>query len=86
MWVDRNGREEPLDAPTNRYHFAQVSPDGTKVALAIFGDNVDIWIWDLVYKNLTRLTFDDGNDLCPLWTHDGKRIVFRSARDEGGTL
>ena len=27
---------------------------------------------------MTRLTFDEGTDICPLWTPDGKRIVFAS--------
>ena len=43
--------------------------------------NVDIWIWDLIRENLSRLTFDEANDITPIWTPDGKRIVFSSNRD-----
>ena len=31
---------------------------------------------------MTRLTFDEGTDNCdPLWTLDGKRIVYASSRE-----
>jgi Tol biopolymer transport system component len=50
------------------------------VALSIVtAGNRDIWIWDLVHKTLTRLTFE-GSNQNPLWTPDGKRIAFYSHR------
>lgn len=33
---------------------------------------------------LMRFTFDAAADGAPLWTPDGKRIIFRSDRDGGG--
>ena len=81
IWVDRNGREERLDAPPNMYHHPDLSPDGTKVAVNI-GFN-SIWIWDLMQKTLVRLTFE-GVSLTPVWTPDGKRIVFYSSGRGGG--
>jgi len=85
VWVDRQGKEEPLAAEPNAYIFPKISPDGTKVALrAPTGSNQDIWIWDVVRKTMTRLTFDEANESFPLWAPDGKRIAFFSAR--GGKL
>jgi serine/threonine-protein kinase len=41
-----------------------------------------IWIWDVVRQAMTPLTFDEGtNDSFPLWTPDGKRIVYCSTRE-----
>jgi hypothetical protein len=81
-WVDREGKEDPLAAEPKDYASPRISPDGTKVALTInTSGNPDIWIWDIVRENMTRLTFDEAADLMPLWTRDGKRIVFYSNRE-----
>jgi serine/threonine-protein kinase len=40
----------------------------------------NIWIWDLVRKTMTRLTFEKYNHYS-LWTPDGKRIVYESVRE-----
>jgi Tol biopolymer transport system component len=82
VWVDREGNETPINAPPNLYRQPDISPDGTKVALAAtIDENEDIWIWDLVRENLMRLTFDKASDAQPMWSLDGKRIVFLSQRD-----
>ena len=77
VWVDRNGKEEPLAAQPDNYHNPRISPDGTRVALSVAGD---IRIWDLIHKILTPLTFEGANGF-PLWTPDGKRIAFWSSRE-----
>jgi len=78
VWVDRNGNEEPLGAEPHVYRVPRISPDGMKVALTIEnGSKNDIWIWDIVNKNMPRLTFNE-NSSFPLWTRDGKRIAFSS--------
>jgi len=51
------------------------------VALTIFtGEKSDIWIWELGRETISRLTFNEGSGI-PLWTPDGKQIVFVSAVD-----
>jgi serine/threonine-protein kinase len=84
VWVDMQGKEEPLGAAPDAYQQLKISPDGTRVALAIIaGANTDIWIWDIPHKTPTKLTFDKAADLYPVWTPDGKRVVFYSARGGG---
>jgi serine/threonine protein kinase len=80
VWVDRQGKEESLGAAPDNYEYLKISPDGTKVALTIYAGNEDIWIWDIPHKTSTKLTFDKADDANPIWTPDGTRIVFRSAR------
>jgi serine/threonine-protein kinase len=80
VWVTRQGREEPITAPERAYLYPRLSPDGTQIALDVRDQEEDIWVWDLRRKMLTRLTFDRASDQYPLWTPDGKRIVFGSAR------
>ena len=84
VWVDRQGKEKPLGAAPEVYSDFKISPDGTRVALTIGNrGNKDIWIWDIPHKTRTKLTFDKAADSFPLWTPDGKRIVFRSDRGGG---
>jgi serine/threonine protein kinase len=82
VWVDRKGNEVPLPASSNDYQSLKISPDGTKVAVSmITSGNQDIWIWNLSRETMTRLTFDEADDLIPIWTPDGQRIVFVSTRE-----
>jgi serine/threonine-protein kinase len=84
VWVDRQGREEAIKAPPRAYLYPRMSPDGTRIAIDIRDQENDIWIWDIAHENLRRLTLNPAADLLPLWTPDGKRIVFGSPR-AGGT-
>ena len=80
VWVDREGREDPIAAPLRDYVYARISPDGSQVALELQDDDDDIWILDVNRENLRRLTLDGSSDNQPLWTPDGGRIVFQSGR------
>ena len=80
VWVDRMQREEPLPAPARAYQYPRISPDGTRVALDIRDQDNDIWIWELARQTLTRFTFDPAADNYPVWSPDGRRLVFSSAR------
>jgi eukaryotic-like serine/threonine-protein kinase len=81
VWVDRNGKEEAIDAPPRAYTYAHLSPDGTRVALDIRDQQNDIWIWDLARRTLTRLTFDPGMNRGGIWTPDGKSVAFSAERN-----
>jgi serine/threonine-protein kinase len=82
VWVDREGKEEPLEAGPNAYTYPSISPDGTQIALSVTVDgNRDIYIYDLDRGTMPRLTLDEAEDLLPIWTPDGQRIVFCSERE-----
>ncbi|NOT28670.1 MAG: serine/threonine-protein kinase [Acidobacteria bacterium] len=81
VWVDREGSEAPVaGAPARNYTYPRVSPDGTQVALDVRDQEQDIWIWHLVRQTLTRFTFGAALDTTPVWTPDGKRLVWASRR------
>jgi serine/threonine-protein kinase len=62
-----------------------LSPDGRRLAVSIAqNSDFDIWISDLARGTLTRLTFG-GINYAPLWTADGKRVVFRNSSATGKT-
>ena len=84
VWVDRAGAEAPIPALARAYQFPRLSPDGTR--LAVFnneeGENA-LWTWDMRRPNFTRLTLDPSVNSTPVWTPDGRRLVFASNRDGG---
>ena len=86
VWVDRKGREEPLDVPQRRYGLPRISPDGTRVAIAIAEKgSADVWTFALPGGPLKRLTFLPRTNGPVAWTPDGRQIVF-SMPDEHGVL
>ena len=82
VWVDRNGREEPVKgAPTRGYGPPRVSPDGKRMATAILDQGrTNIWIWDFALETLRPLTSASGMNGLPVWTLDSQRIIFMSDR------
>ena len=83
MWVDRMGTEEAFAAPPRGYLHPRLSPDGTRVAVGADDQEQDLWVWDLRRATLTRLTFEPGQDAAPVWTPDGRRVIFASDRMGG---
>jgi eukaryotic-like serine/threonine-protein kinase len=82
-WVDRQGRETPLPAPPGSYRHPRLSPDGKRLALnAPGGAQGDIFIWDLArpWSSARQMTDAPGNDWFPVWTPNGRQIVFGSWR------
>jgi serine/threonine-protein kinase len=61
----------------------RLSPDGSRVAVYMTDVGLDLWIWDLARKTLTRLTSEPGLDSFPVWTRDGRRIIYSSSRGDG---
>ena len=74
VWVDRSGREvAPLvQTSLNRPQNPRLSPDGRRLALIVAGD---LWVYDLAGKPPIRLTSDGGHEF-PMWTPDGRRLVY----------
>jgi serine/threonine-protein kinase len=87
VWVTRLGAEEPIAAAPRRYGSARLSPDGTRAALAINDQHLDVWTWDFARQTLTRLTLtSSGNTSSPLWTPNGRQIIVSSNRENGWGL
>jgi Tol biopolymer transport system component len=58
-----------------------LSPDGRRVALFRLVDgNVDVWLLELGRSVVSRFTSDAAEDIAPIWSPDGTRIVFSSNR------
>jgi serine/threonine-protein kinase len=79
VWVDRQGRETPIPAEPRPYSNPRLSPDGTRVAVAASDRDFDLWVLVLGQSGLTRVTSDVARDDSPIWTADGRRLIYFSA-------
>ena len=79
VWVDRQGKADPLNAPGRPYETPRVSPDGEHVAFMTAGATYDVWVYNLARGNATRLV-SEGSNQFPIWTPDGKRVTYRGTR------
>ena len=84
VWVDRRGVETPLPVPDRAYFALRLSPDGTRAAIDIRDQERDIWVLDIGRETLSRLSFGRGLDTFPVWTPDGRSVVY--SRAGGGAL
>ena len=76
-WVSRDGARQPLLTKTQTYSRPRLSPDGQRLAVTIQGSSgSDIWTYEIARGVMSRLTFDKGDEMSPVWLPDGRRIVF----------
>jgi serine/threonine-protein kinase len=80
VWVNRQGQETPISAPPRTYVYPHLAPDNSGVMLYVQDQEADIWLWSLARTTLTRVTFDPNVDAYPVWTPDGRRLIFSSER------
>ena len=67
--------------PPGGYEYPRVSPDGTRVAFATAGADQNVSIYDLGTKAAPRRLTFSGRNRFPVWSSDGRRIVFQSDRE-----
>ncbi len=81
VFVDRTGREERIDTPAASFAVPRMSPDGGRVTVHLDADTPDVIVIDLRRHNQVRLTFGKSPSIRPMWSGDGKWVLFRSDVD-----
>jgi serine/threonine-protein kinase len=81
VWVTRAEQQEILRAPPRNYIGLRLSPDAARAAVQVVGnEGADLWVTELALGTLTRIS-DTGRAEHPLWSTDGRRLVFSSHVD-----
>lgn len=84
FWLDRAGKFSALQTKSGFYASPRFSPDGTRLAFSMSGRSPqgifvqDIWVQNLQLGTASRLTSLKGVNDSPVWTPDGRNVIFRS--------
>lgn len=82
-WFDRSGKPAGTVGKPGSYFNVRISPDGRRIAADQTDPSLrggDIWIHEPGRGGSTRLTFDPSSHVSPIWSPDGRQILFGSDR------
>jgi Tol biopolymer transport system component len=73
---DRSGKELGKIGEPDAFGGLSISPDGKKVATDISGATTDVWVYDVARGVRSRLTFEEGAHVSPVWSPDGQYLAY----------
>ena len=80
-WVDREGVTKRLPMPPQTYGEFDLSPDGGRLTITVAGSPDTLWIYDVETGKGAALIGTGHSPRWPMWTPDGKRVVFTATRE-----
>jgi len=83
VWMDRSGKEIGEVPDSSDMSEPSLAPDEKRIVWHRpdpQSGNEDLWIHDQTRNTSSRFTFDPGDEISPVWSPDGSRIVFSSSR------
>jgi len=87
LWMDRGSKQISTVADKlSNLQQARIAPQGDRIALQIDTGVNDIWVLDVARGIRTRLTFGPVSNAYPVWSPDGKWIVYTADRNGRSNL
>jgi Tol biopolymer transport system component len=85
LWFDRGGKRVAVASPPDGYRDPALAPDGTRIAANRRDPATGLWaLWLVDAKGSpTRLSFDRASSYLPVFSPDGRQVVFASDRGTG---
>jgi eukaryotic-like serine/threonine-protein kinase len=84
IWVDRAGKIlGKVGSTQNSIFHPEISPDGKSIVVSARDGELndrDIWIHNVETGKKRVIASAKGNDNFPIWSPDGKQIIFNSSR------
>jgi Tol biopolymer transport system component len=78
-WLDRKGKPLGVVGESGEYNTFRLSPDGHSIIAArTLSGAIDLWRLDVDRGVAGRLTSNSSVNSYPVWSPDGRKIVFRS--------
>jgi Tol biopolymer transport system component len=77
-WFDRSGKPVGTLGEPGEIWSVDFSPDRKRVAITVRGPNDDIWIYDVARGFAWRLTTSPAAERDPVWSPDGRSIIYFS--------
>src|SRR5262249_54469895 len=83
-WLDALGEMQPLLMTPGKYSRPRLSPDGRRLTVRATGaSGMDIWVYDSERGTMMRLTHGGASPDSPVWSPDGRFIVFEDVQSGG---
>jgi Tol biopolymer transport system component len=82
-WFGRDGKEAGQVGEPSVVRGLRISPDGGRAAVDIENPTTgtsDIWVFEFAREVSTRLHSDPVDEVMPVWSADGSRVLYRSDR------
>ena len=87
VWLDAFGKTRPLISTPGAYYTPRLSPDGQRLAVALATSRgAEITIYDSGRGTMVPLTSGGQRNFQPVWTPDGKHVVFWTTTSTGSVL